>query len=154
MDRRRLRFLLLGLGVLSTMMFLLWVGLSREGGLVYYQTVSEFRKGALERDGTRRINGKVAPGSIERRPTGLDVSFVMREGGATLPVDYHGIIPDTFVDGADVVVEGSLAEGGKFHATTLLAKCPSKYEAAAAERAKQDSTGAQAADPPITERQR
>jgi len=154
MDRRRLRFLLLGLGVLSTMVFLLLVALSREGGLVYYQTVSEFRKGALDREGTRRINGKVATGSIERRPTGLDVSFVMSEGGASLPVRYHGIIPDTFVDGADVVVEGALVDGGTFHATTLLAKCPSKYEAAGTDRVQQTPTKSEAAGRSITETRR
>ena len=31
---------------------------------------------------------------------------------------------------ADVVVEGRLETGGAFHAHTLLAKCPSKYESA------------------------
>ena len=77
----------------------------------------------------------------------------MSEGGATLPVDYHGIIPDTFVDDADVVVEGSLADGGDFHATTLLAKCPSKYEAAA-DRTRGGASGVQAADPPVAGGQR
>ena len=37
--------------------------------------------------------------------------------------------PDTFVDGSEVVVEGSLGADGVFVAHTLLAKCPSKYEA-------------------------
>ena len=49
---------------------------------------------------------------------------------AVLPVDFTGIIPDTFVDDADVVVEGKRRDDGVFEATTLLAKCPSKYEAA------------------------
>ncbi|NIV47932.1 MAG: hypothetical protein GWN46_14570, partial [Gammaproteobacteria bacterium] len=52
------------------------------------------------------------------------------DGAATLAVHYHGIIPDTFVDGADVVVEGQLQSDGVFSAHTLLAKCPSKYESA------------------------
>ena len=58
------------------------------------------------------------------------VAFVMTDGGRELPVRYHGIIPDTFVDDADVVVEGALGADGTFAAHTLLAKCPSKYEAA------------------------
>jgi cytochrome c-type biogenesis protein CcmE len=72
----------------------------------------------------------VADGTIVRMPTGQDVTFVVTDGDATLPVRYHGIIPDTFVDGADVVVEGQLTGDGTFEAHTLLAKCPSKYEAA------------------------
>jgi len=34
------------------------------------------------------------------------------------------------VDGADVVIEGGLRQDGTFVASNLLAKCPSKYEAA------------------------
>ena len=62
--------------------------------------------------------------------SGEDVGFNMTDGEATLAVYYRGIIPDTFVDGADVVVEGQLQPDGVFAAHTLLAKCPSKYESA------------------------
>ena len=43
-------------------------------------------------------------------------------------VVYRGIAPDTFTDGVDVVVEGRLGADGTFRATTLLAKCASRYE--------------------------
>ncbi len=131
MDRRKKKFLLLGIGIVACMAFLLVVTLSSKGGLVYYYTVSEFERMGPQRDSSFRVNGKVATGSIVRQPTGLDVSFAMTDGQATLPVRYHGIIPDTFVDGADVVVEGGLRQDGTFEASNLLAKCPSKYEAAA-----------------------
>jgi cytochrome c-type biogenesis protein CcmE len=48
-------------------------------------------------------------------------------------VIYRGIAPDTFTDGVDVVVEGRMGEDGTFHATTLLAKCASRYENAPGE---------------------
>ena len=51
---------------------------------------------------------------------------------AALGLPSTGIIPDTFVDEADVVVEGARRPDGVFEATTLLAKCPSKYESAQA----------------------
>lgn len=129
MDRRRLKFLLLGTGVLLSMTFLVVVGMNRPGGMVYFLTVSEFL--ALENHaGDARVNGSVISGTIERMPTGLDARFVMSDGATTMPVSYHGIIPDTFVDEAPVVVEGRLQDDGTFVAHTLLAKCPSKYEAA------------------------
>ena len=53
----------------------------------------------------------------------------MTDGTAVYPVTYRGLAPDTFTDEADVVVEGRLARDGTFHATTLLAKCGSRYEA-------------------------
>jgi len=130
MDRKRLKFLLLGVGIVATMGTLLIVGMNGPGGLSYYLSVSEF-VAAPDQDGDGfRINGKVAEGSIIRQDTGQDVAFVVTDGEAVLPVRYHGIVPDTFVDNADVVVEGRLAGDGTFEAHTLLAKCPSKYEAA------------------------
>jgi cytochrome c-type biogenesis protein CcmE len=43
-------------------------------------------------------------------------------------VSYRGVIPDTFTDSVDVVVEGRYNRNGTFVATTLLAKCASRYE--------------------------
>jgi cytochrome c-type biogenesis protein CcmE len=135
MDGRRLKFFLIGLGIVATMGFMLVVGTRKpDGGFAYYVTVREYlQKGAP--DGHFRINGKVAAGSIDRKADGQHVLFTIADaadGSVTLPVDYTGVIPDTFVDGADVVVEGRQGSDGSFRATTLLAKCPSKYEAAAA----------------------
>jgi cytochrome c-type biogenesis protein CcmE len=126
-----LKFLFLGLGIVGVMGFLLAVGITSSGGFVYYLTVSEFLEDGARDGDNFRINGKVQPGSIERLAGGSRVRFVMVEGSAALPVDYEGIIPDTFVDEADVVVHGALHDDGTFRADQLLAKCPSKYEAAA-----------------------
>jgi len=137
MDKRRLKFLLLGAGVLVSMTFLLVVGMQRPGTMVYYLTVTEFMQQSDPTTGDYRVNGKVERGSIERLPTGEDVRFLMADENEdmAIPVSYHGIIPDTFVDGAAVVVEGRLQDDGTFLAHTLLAKCPSKYEAAEGEEA-------------------
>ena len=132
MDGRRLKFVLIGIGIAATMLFLLLVGTQKsDGGFAYYVTVDEFlEKGAPAAH--FRVNGKVRPGSIERLDAGRRVRFTVVDPAsqAALAVDFSGIIPDTFVDDADVVVEGKRREDGVFQATTLLAKCPSKYEAA------------------------
>lgn len=129
MSRQRLKFLVLGVSVVGTMAALLLLAVQTSGSLMYYRTVSEFV--ADPQPGANlRVNGKVLPGSIGRASNGMQVQFVMTEGGQQLPVDYEGVIPDTFVDDAEVVVEGTLRSDGVFDATVLLAKCPSKYEAA------------------------
>jgi len=129
MNRKRIKFLVLGLGVVLSMTFLMVVGMNRPGGMMYYLTVTEFMQQADPEGGDYKINGTVSMGSIERMTTGMDVRFVITDGAASLPVAYHGVIPDTFVDEAAVVVEGRLQDG-TFVAHNLLAKCPSKYEAA------------------------
>jgi cytochrome c-type biogenesis protein CcmE len=131
-DGRRIKFILIGLGIVATMVFMLVVATQKsDGGFAYYVTVKEFTEKGQPK-GHFRVNGKVAAGTIERMPDGRQVKFTIKdsEGAATLPVDFVGIIPDTFVDDADVVVEGNRRADGVFEATTLLAKCPSKYESA------------------------
>ena len=75
-----------------------------------------------------KVGARVVPGSILRAPGGREVSFRVSDGAQTYPVVYRGITPDTFTDGVDVVVEGRLGHDGTFRATTLLAKCASRYE--------------------------
>ncbi len=123
------KFVLIGAGVILSMVLLVVVG-TQGSGVGYYMTVAEFLDAPGDTRLGLRVNGKVVHGTIKRQATGEDVGFEMTDGMATLAVYYRGIIPDTFVDGADVVVEGRLQPDGVFAAHTLLAKCPSKYESA------------------------
>ena len=111
--------------------FAVLFGVGFKGNLVYYLTVSEYLKksGTSDLGENFRINGNVVPGSIEKRSGVLGARFVMTDGSNRLPVLYAKETPDTFVDGSEVVVEGSMGADGIFAAHTLLAKCPSKYEA-------------------------
>ena len=45
------------------------------------------------------------------------------------PVVYVGLVPDTFTEDVEVVVEGRLMRDGTIRATNVLAKCGSRYEA-------------------------
>ena len=75
-----------------------------------------------------KMGARVVPGTITREPGGRAVSFSVTDGSQTIPVTYRGVIPDTFTDSVDVVVEGRYNKNGQFVATTLLAKCASRYE--------------------------
>lgn len=77
-----------------------------------------------------KVGARVVPGTVQRDSSGRMVAFEMTDGRATYPVIYRGIIPDTFSDSVEVVVEGRLDASGTFQATTLLAKCASRYEEA------------------------
>ena len=83
-------------------------------------------------------SGRVSlAGKVVGRPTGdahgAGLKFTLRDvkGRATVPVVYHGTVPDLFRSGRDVVVDGRL-RNGVFVAVpgTLLTKCPSKYQPA------------------------
>ena len=102
-----------------------------KGSLVYYLTVSEFMDPGRRTDlgDNFRVNGNVLPGSIQKHEGAPGARFVLTDGKRQLPVVYNKEVPDTFVDGSEAVVEGTLGADGTFVAATLLAKCPSKYEA-------------------------
>jgi cytochrome c-type biogenesis protein CcmE len=143
MEGRKLKFALFAAGIVVSMAVLLYAAINQDGGgLAFYMTVEEFLDNPPEGNNFR-VNGKVKEGSIDRLPTGLDVAFVVTDGQRDLPVVYHGIIADTFVDGADVVVEGAMGGEGQFVASTMLAKCPSKYESADGEHPEDVPYGSQ-----------
>lgn len=111
--------------------FVVLFGVGLKGSLVYYLTVGEFleKQGRSDLGENFRVNGNVVAGSIQKTTGVLGARFMMTDGSKQLPVVYAKETPDTFVDGAEVVVEGSTGPDGLFVAHTLLAKCPSKYEA-------------------------
>jgi cytochrome c-type biogenesis protein CcmE len=133
------KFLIGGAIVLSVSGFLM-VNSIRETG-VYYLTPTEL-SAKLSADPTFhdagvKVGARVVPGSIQRLPGGREYAFRVTDGSATFPVVYRGIAPDTFTDSVDVVVEGRMGTDGTFRATTLLAKCASRYENAPENKYKQ-----------------
>lgn len=96
----------------------------------YYKTVDELTAMKDRALGLRlRVAGEIVPGSIVRR--GQQVEFRLTQNGQEIPVSYIGreALPDTFVDGAQAVCDGSYVPDGAFQAKKIQAKCSSKYEA-------------------------
>jgi cytochrome c-type biogenesis protein CcmE len=126
----RTKFLIGGALVVSVAVYLMVSSI--EQTRVYYLTPTELAQ-RVSLDSTFRhtgvkIGARVVAGSIDRKPGGREYAFQVTDGSRTLPVIYHGIAPDTFTDSVDVVVEGRMGPDGTFRATTLLAKCASRYE--------------------------
>jgi cytochrome c-type biogenesis protein CcmE len=128
----RTKFLIGGALVLSSAGYLMASSIKSTG--TYYLTPTELTT-KLETDPSfhdvgLKMGAKVVRGSIVREPGGRQVRFRITDSVQVIAVEYKGIIPDTFTDAEDidVVVEGRMGRDGVFHATTLLAKCASRYE--------------------------
>jgi len=105
---------------------------SLQNTAMYYVTIPELRARPASVAEIVRVNGKVVNGTISPVGTGQGVRFTMHDDkdvATSMVVSYKGLVPDTFQDNADVVVEGKLNASGEFDAVTLLAKCPSKFTA-------------------------
>ncbi|HEY1956315.1 MAG TPA: cytochrome c maturation protein CcmE [Polyangiaceae bacterium] len=80
-----------------------------------------------------RVEGNLVHGSLVHHDKPCEYDFTIEKNGKSLPVKYADcVVPDTFrdVQGMDVgvTVEGELHADNTFEATSVLAKCPSKYE--------------------------
>ena len=129
MNRKKLKFVAGGGIIVGAVLLLAITGM--EESKAYYQTVPELRAMGDRAEGRRiRVAGNVVPGSIERHEEGV-VTFDIDYEGETLHVRYvgRGPLPDTLVDRAQAVAEGSLQADGTFESTLVQAKCASKYEA-------------------------
>jgi cytochrome c-type biogenesis protein CcmE len=73
-----------------------------------------------------RLGGMVAKGSVKQAAGTLDIEFLVTDFKHTVPVKYHGILPDLFREGQGVVAHGRLQQG-VFVADEILAKHDEKY---------------------------
>jgi cytochrome c-type biogenesis protein CcmE len=126
----RTKFLGAAVMVVGTVGYLMATGIKDTG--MYFLTPSELAA-RVERDPSFRnvgvkMGARVVSGSIQRDVASQTITFTVTDGRQTYPVVYRGLAPDTFTDDVDVVVEGRLMPDGTFRATTLLAKCGSRYE--------------------------
>ena len=76
-----------------------------------------------------KVGARVVRGSVDREIATQMLRFEVTDGSAHYPVIFHGLPPDTFNDSVEVVVEGRLQRDGVIHASNVLAKCGSRYEA-------------------------
>jgi cytochrome c-type biogenesis protein CcmE len=127
----RNKFIVGAVVIMSSVGFLMASGVKETG--VYFVTPMELAEKVAEDSSLHnvgiRMGARVVAGTIRRDVVTQTVSFDVTDGSQTYPVVYRGLPPDTFDDDADVVVEGRLSRDGVFHATSLLAKCGSRYEA-------------------------
>ncbi|HKF37041.1 MAG TPA: cytochrome c maturation protein CcmE [Ktedonobacteraceae bacterium] len=130
--RRRKRlpisFILGGLVILGAVIYLIYA--NTQANAAYYLTVSELKSCTTCAAQSIRVAGVVQAGSVVNNEQNQQISFVIADGGQSLPVVYSGIVPDIFRPGVTVVVEGHYTGTGPFQAQTLLTKCPSKFQAA------------------------
>jgi cytochrome c-type biogenesis protein CcmE len=128
--KARNKFLIGGAVILGAAAYLMVTSIRQTG--VYYLTPTELSS-KISTDPSFyetgvKVGARVVPGSIVRDASGRSMTFAVTDGAHNYPVSYHGLPPDTFTDGVDVVLEGRLAHDGTFRATTVLAKCASRYE--------------------------
>jgi cytochrome c-type biogenesis protein CcmE len=129
MSAKTAKISLTTLVLLTALGGLLWSTLTE--GTEYYKHVDEVMSAPDQWYGRKlQLHGFVAKDSLRRRRDGLDYRFKVENKGAVVDATYTGIVPDTFKEGSEVVIKGTLSpQGFAVEPNGVMAKCPSKYEA-------------------------
>jgi cytochrome c-type biogenesis protein CcmE len=128
------RFFVGLVGVALVVTYLVWTGISDT--MVYYLTPTELLAKVDEDPSFRsvgvKVSGRVVEGSYRKGEGELVHLFQVHDieyEEISFPVRYQDVLPDTFNDATEVVLEGRFGDDGVFEAKTLLTKCGSRYEA-------------------------
>lgn len=122
--------------IAALVLFLVGIGYIVISGIsensVYFLDVSEALAMPADELKAARLFGTVKDSEIYNEGQGVAVRFMLEDQSnkqQILPVVYKGSVPDTFKDGAEVIIEGGFTTSGEhFAAKTLMTKCPSKYQ--------------------------
>ena len=92
--------------------------------LVKYKTVSEVLQERPKE--LTWVNGTMLEGSFSSLDTG-GYTFGITDGTSTMNVSFTGELPSSLGTESDIIILGTL-RNSTFHATKMIAKCPTKYQ--------------------------
>jgi len=95
--------------------------------LVFYFTPSQVKANEAPANHEFRLGGLVETGTLQRDPDGLTIRFTVSDTVKTIPVVFHGILPDLFKEGRGCVAQGMMGTDGVFLANQVLAKHDENY---------------------------
>lgn len=123
---RKKKFIAGAVVILAALGYLVYAGVSQS--VVYFVTPSELSAAPVTGK-AYRLGGLVKAGSIKWNPKDLDLSFILSDGQASVPVRHIGAPPDLFAEGRGAVVEGTWTSDGYFKAGLIMAKHSEEYKA-------------------------
>ncbi|MFN5192443.1 MAG: cytochrome c maturation protein CcmE [Burkholderiales bacterium] len=124
---RAKRFVWVAVGVATIAVAVALVLRAFYSNWVFLFTPTGVSQNKAPKDRTFRIGGLVTEGSVQRKPDGLTVAFLVTDTMQSIPVRYTGILPDLFKEGKGVVAQGKIGGDGVFTASEVLAKHDENY---------------------------
>ena len=122
---KRIAMVTVGLAALAVVAGLILAAFQQN--LVFFFTPSQVAANEAPQGKTFRIGGMVENGSVKRQPDGVTVHFIVTDTAKSIPVVFHGALPDLFREGKGVVAQGRVGTDGVFQAAEVLAKHDENY---------------------------
>jgi cytochrome c-type biogenesis protein CcmE len=127
MKSRHKRFAMIGIAGVALAIAATLVLNAFQKNLVFFFSPTQVAAKEAPQGRSFRVGGLVEVGSVKRQPDGVTVHFVVTDTAHSIPVSYHGVLPDLFKEGKGVVTQGKLDGNGVFVASEVLAKHDENY---------------------------
>jgi cytochrome c-type biogenesis protein CcmE len=124
---RKQRLILVVAGVVVSSIAVGLMAYAMRENINLFYPPSKIAAGDVPHNRTIRGGGCVKPGSVVRSSNSLDITFILTDGSANVPVQFSGILPDLFAEGEAAVVNGEINDAGVFMAEQVLAKHDENY---------------------------
>ncbi len=121
--RRRIQVIWMASVSMALVLVLLWF--LPDDSFQFFRSPSEVAEAPPPPTERFRIGGLVEEGTLVRGQ-GEAITFLVTDGGASVPVVYTGILPDLFEEGQGMVAQGNYING-RFEAVEILAKHDETY---------------------------
>lgn len=121
--RRRIQIILVAFVALAVATGL--IGYAMRDGINFFRSPSQVMAEPPSPSEVFRIGGLVEEGSLKKDGQGM-IEFLVTDGGASVPVQFTGVLPDLFGENQGMVATGKYVNG-VFQATEILAKHDENY---------------------------
>lgn len=148
MNWKRMKFVMIGLGILGAMVYLVFSGIQATG--VPYMKIGELVQKSPSETQYVKVTGEVAEDSLEYDPHQPEIDFQAKgPSGKDVRIIYEGIKPNAMREGGHVIVQGKWNPDRRMvRANTLLAKCPSRYQSQYENQSKSQSNSSEGVQSP------
>ena len=123
--KKKRRIQIIAVAVVALALSTALIGFALQDGINFFRSPSQVVEAPPLPTETFRIGGLVEDGSLKVADDS-SVSFLVTDGGASVPVTYRGILPDLFTEGEGMVGTGRYING-VFQASEILAKHDETY---------------------------
>ena len=123
--KKQRRIQVIVIAIVSLAVATAFIGYGFRDGINFFRSPTQVAEEPPGPNETFRIGGLVEEGTLTRGE-GATVTFMVTDGGASVPVAYTGVLPDLFGEGEGMVGTGNYING-IFQATEILARHDETY---------------------------
>jgi len=95
--------------------------------VMFFFSPTQIKAGEAPKNRPFRVGGIVVMGSVKRSTDSVKVTFDLADSENSIPIKYHGILPDLFREGQGIIANGRLNKQGQLVAEEVLAKHDENY---------------------------